>query len=212
MNPHSPANRIRPGIILLVTCVLAAVLIPIAISMFRQTKPPVTSEIEASLTSAEPMPETQTVAPEVSAEPRAATNVTAPVLSVALEEKWGIQVSSIRLMRSDSAVDVRYRVVVPEKLALLAEDSDRAYLIDQATGTKLQMLAPPEGDTSTANVRSRSMMKMMHLAGAFPPPAAKVAEGGLYSVLLPNWGGALKTGSKVVLVVGDLRTEDLTVE
>jgi hypothetical protein len=53
---------------------------------------------------------------------------------------------------------------------------------------------------------------MMHQAGEFPPPPNRLAAGKTYSLLLPNPGGMVKSGSQVAFVVGNYRTAALTVE
>lgn len=214
MNHQDTDNRIRPGLLLLVACVLAAILIPLGISAIHKSKPSsagATTTAESSAT-VKPSAAHETAAPAAAVEPAAAMNPAAPVLSTALEEPWGIQVSSIRLTKADAAVDLRYKVVAPEKAALLAADKTTAYLIDQASGAKIQMLASPQEGAWPTNTRARTAARMMHQAGEFPPPANRLAAGKTYSLLLPNPGGMVKSGSKVALVVGNCRTDALTVE
>jgi len=53
---------------------------------------------------------------------------------------------------------------------------------------------------------------MMHQAGKFPPAPTRLIVGGTYSLRIPNWDGALKSGSKVAVVVGNARVDNVTVE
>ena len=136
-----------------------------------------------------------------------------PPPPTAVEEKWGLRVSNISLTNGDNAVDVRYTVITPEKTALLTGAEVAVCLIDEASGTKLEMIrAQPDGASSSAAMPSRSTRKMMHMAGMFPPPSGRLMAGGMYSVLIPNWDGILKRGAKVALVVGDERVDDLVVK
>jgi hypothetical protein len=53
---------------------------------------------------------------------------------------------------------------------------------------------------------------MMRDAGSFPPAPNRVVAGKTYTVQLPNVPALVKTGSKVVVVIGDFRTDYITVE
>ena len=72
-----------------------------------------------------------------------------------LEGQWGIQVSSVGLVMSGGAVEFRYLVVDAERALLLAQGMASAYLIDQATGTKLSMTPPTPQGPSAAHSRKR---------------------------------------------------------
>jgi len=132
---------------------------------------------------------------------------------VAMEEKWGIKVSGISLTNGDSAVDVRYTVLTPEKTSLLSGANAEVYLIDQTSGTKLPMItAPPTHGTAQAAMPSRAVRNMMRLAGLFPPPSGRLMAGKMYSVKIPNWDGILTSGTTVAFVVGNERVDNLVVE
>jgi hypothetical protein len=136
------------------------------------------------------------------------TTATAPT---ALEEQWGIKVSSVTLANAASAVDVRYVVLSPEKTTMLNGANAEVYLIDQASGTKLPMItAAPTSDSGA--MPSRSVRNMMRLAGRFPPPSSRLTAGGVYSVKIPNWESILTSGATVALVVGGVRVDNLVVE
>jgi len=133
--------------------------------------------------------------------------------STALEKKWGIKVSGISLANGNSAVDVHYTVLAPEKTTLLTGTNAEVYLIDQASGTKLPMITASSTDaTGSAAAPSRSVRNMMRLAGMFPPPSSRMMAGKMYSVKIPNWDSTLRSGSSVALVVGNERVDDLVVE
>jgi len=133
--------------------------------------------------------------------------------ATALEEKWGIKVSSIGLANGDSAVEVRYTVFAPEKTSLLSAANAETYLIDQATGTKLPMITAPSSDgTGPATMPDRSVRNMMRLAGMFPPPPSRLLAGNVYSVKIPNWDNILTSGATVAFVVGSERVDNLVVK
>ncbi len=146
--------------------------------------------------------------PDPSAAPAGTTTTTA----MALEKRWGIQVSSISLANGESAVDLRYTVTVPAKTLLLTGADAEVYLIDQASGAKLTAITAPPVGTASAEMPSRTVRKMMHQAGLFPPPSSRLLAGGSYSLLIPNWDGVLKSGAKVTVVIGNYRVDDLIVE
>ncbi|MDB6121776.1 MAG: hypothetical protein JWQ71_769 [Pedosphaera sp.] len=110
-----------------------------------------------------------------------------------LEDQWGIQVSSLRLSMANSVVDVRYKIINPDKAVLLGNGKTAAYIIDHETGKKLVMPSPPK-------------------EGAFPPTSHKLVGGKMYFTMVSNQGGALKSGSQVTVMVGNSQATNLTVE
>ena len=110
-----------------------------------------------------------------------------------LENEWGIEISSMRLTMGNSAVDMRYRVIDPEKAAKLGDGKTVAYIVDRDTGRKLIMPTPPK-------------------EGAFPPTSNKLIAGRTYASIVSNQGGTLKSGSQVTVLVGKSEVANLTVE
>jgi hypothetical protein len=106
-----------------------------------------------------------------------------------LEERLGLQVASVRLTAAGRALDVRYRVVDAEKAAALDTRENMAFLVDQTTGTQIGTPQPPP-----------------------PLELNKPTDGRIYYAMFPNIGGALKSGSKITLVIGQAHAKDLTVE
>lgn len=92
---------------------------------------------------------------------------------------------------------------------MLAEGNTPAYLIDRTSGRKLQLAGAPQEGAARSHSRARRLALMMPDAGAFPPPPGRLLTGKTYSVILPNLAGAMKSGSKVAVVVGDLWADDL---
>ena len=118
--------------------------------------------------------------------------VTAPAPAT-LEDRWGIEVSTIRLSMADSIVDVRYKVLDEQKAAQLATGKTPAYILQKDTGARLIMPTPPK-------------------EGAFPPTAHLLTVGKIYFAAVSNQKGYLKRGDKVDVVIGDSRATNLTLE
>ena len=50
-------------------------------------------------------------------------------------EKLGVQIASIRLTGAEHFIDLRYRILDPEKASTLLDRNEQLFLFDQATGT-----------------------------------------------------------------------------
>ena len=120
---------------------------------------------------------------------RHGTESTAGVESI--EERWGIQITGIRQTAAGHMLDFRYRVVDSDKARPLFLRQTKPYLIDQASG---KVLAVP----TTAKVGPLRT-------------SDKPREGRIYWMFFAN-PGVVKAGSKVTVVIGDFKAEDLTVE
>lgn len=119
--------------------------------------------------------------------------VPAPVaIALPLEEQWGIEVKSISLSAGGFMFDFRYRVVDPEKALPLFKRSTKPVLIDEASGARFAVPAPP---------------KVGALRASQAPEAGRT-----YFILFANPGRYVKAGSKVTLEIGECRIEHLTVE
>lgn len=108
-----------------------------------------------------------------------------------IEESWGIQIIGIRQTAAGHMLDFRYRVLDAEKAQILFQRKNKPYLIDQASG---KVLAVP----TTAKVGPLRT-------------SDKPQEGRIYWMFFAN-PGVVKAGSKVTVVIGDFKAEDLTVE
>jgi len=111
---------------------------------------------------------------------------------VNIEERWGIQILSIRLSANDHMLDFRYRVIDPEKAHMLTQKQINPYLIDQATGKKLNV------------ARTR--------LGPMRQTTVKPISGRNYAILFGNTNKMVKAGSKVTVVIADFKAENLVVE
>ena len=110
----------------------------------------------------------------------------------ALEERWGIQIQTIRMSAAGSILDFRYRVIDSEKAAPLFNRKTKPYLIDQASTKNLAVPNPPKvGPLLTTN----------------KPQADRV-----YFILFSNPGGFVKSGNRVTVVIGDFKAENIVVE
>jgi hypothetical protein len=109
------------------------------------------------------------------------------------EEKCGVKIESVQLSAAGHIVDLRYRVTDAEKAAAVFDRKNKAYLLDQETGTAL---AVPR----TAKVGPLRQTN-------FKPDPKRV-----YFILFSNAGGVVKSGSLVTLVVGESRLEDIKVQ
>ena len=107
------------------------------------------------------------------------------------EKKWGIRPLSIQLTAAGNMLDYRFRVIDPNKAMALMKRGDNVYLIDQASGMRFAV--------------PRTKVGPLRQTGS-KPKAGKV-----YPILFTNTGMILKQGSKVTLVVGDFRMENIVV-
>ena len=109
-------------------------------------------------------------------------------------EAWGIRVISLRPTLGGTLVDLRFKVIDPEKAKPLFDRSVKPTLFDPATNTALGM---PD-DTKLGALR----------AGLRNPPMA----GKLYFVLFANGYGTVKRGSRVNVSLGDFKLDNIVVD
>lgn len=109
-----------------------------------------------------------------------------------LKEKWGIEITSVRMASAGHMIDFRYRVLNAEKAEPLFKREKKPYLIDQKSK---KVLSVP------------NMGKVGPLRTSNNPQ-----EGRIYWMFFGNGGKIIQTGSKVTVVIGDFRVEDLIVQ
>lgn len=114
-----------------------------------------------------------------------------PVI-VDLEEKWGVKIVGVRLTAAGNMLDFRYKVIDPKKAAPILNRKNKPHLIDQ---------------TSNQMVKVKNMPKIGSLRQNTKTPKA----GRIYFMLFPN-PGFIKAQSKVTIVVGEFRAENIIVE
>ena len=111
---------------------------------------------------------------------------------VDIEEKWGVKIVGVRLTAAGNMLDFRYKVIDPKKAAPILDRKNKPHLIDQA---------------SNRMVNVKNMPKIGSLRQNTKTPI----EGRVYFMLFPN-PGIIKAQSKVTVVVGDFRAENIIVE
>lgn len=110
-----------------------------------------------------------------------------------LRDKWGIEITSLRMSGHGHLIDLRYRVFDPDKAAVLGDRKYSPCMIDEATGTRLKVPNTPK-------------------LGPLRQSATRLQAGKIYFMLFANAGLLVKAGSKVTIEIGDFKVEDLTVE
>jgi hypothetical protein len=114
------------------------------------------------------------------------------IYSESMEERWGIEITGIRLTASGFMLDFRYRVVDVEKAAPLFERKSKPYLIHQKTKATFIVPNPPKtGPLRTSN---------------------KPKQGLSYWMFFGNPNRYVKPGDKVTVVIGEFIADNLTVE
>lgn len=111
-----------------------------------------------------------------------------------IENKLGIEIVGLRRSAEGYMLDFRYRLLDPAKAAPLLDRKINPYLLDEATGAQMSVPTAPK----VGQLRPTSRNKVIH--------------GRNYYILFANPGRFLKQGSKVALVLGDLKIEHLTVQ
>jgi hypothetical protein len=227
-NQQVPEDRIRPGfVILLVVCLAAVVAGMWAYTNKRSATEvagasavkPTTSHIVATRSGNAAKPTAaKNAAPDPLINrqpplPQAPVDVPEGVPASALEAKWGIQFCGVAMANNDAVLDLRYKVTSQAKAAVLTSENPEAHLIDLASGSTTPLCPPQSKEWPfAAHSRARSQAMMMRDAGAFPPPPNRLAVGRIYSILLPNPGGAVRSGSLVAVVVGGIQTDNIKVD
>ena len=110
-----------------------------------------------------------------------------------IAEKLGIKPVAIRLTAAGTMVDFRYSVLDSRKSLPMFSRKTKTFLVEQASGEQFPMPA----DTKLGPLRSSSREPLV---------------GREYFIFFMNPGGVLKHGSKVAVVVGDMKIENLTIE
>lgn len=197
MKTQDADNRVRPVLVVVLICLLAAIAIPVWI----MTRPDVEPAHDTSAAQATAVASTNNTLARRGlsthrvpvARPAAPQKPALVPPVTTLEDRWGIQVCSMRLSMMNSIVDLRYKVLDPDKAASLANGKTAAYILEPVTGARLVMPTPPK-------------------EGAFPPSANKLVAGKTYFSMVSNQRGALKSGDVVSVMIGDSLATNLTIE
>lgn len=110
-----------------------------------------------------------------------------------LADDWGIEVEAIRLTAGNYMLDFRYRIVDAAKATRAITPKTHPFLIDQASGAKLMVPTPPK-------------------IGPLRQTRGRLVTGKSYFIFFANPGQYIKAGSKVTVVLNDLKIENLTVQ
>jgi hypothetical protein len=140
--------------------------------------------VGAATAAASPDPEPAPAAPKAAA----------PAPPTPLEKTWGIKPLSLRQTAGGTMLDFRYLVVDAKKALPLFDRKLKPYLVDTSTGMAQGV---PE-ETKLGALRSSPRN---------PPVAGKQ-----YFIFFSNGYGTVKKGSKVTVVIGDCKVENLAVD
>jgi hypothetical protein len=113
-----------------------------------------------------------------------------------LAERWGVEPLAVRLSAAGYMLDVRVRVLDPEKAAPLLVRTSGWHVVAEKSGGVLQVARSPKIGALRATVRTESMVKKDRVYGA----------------LFANPGRVVSAGDEVTLVMGDLRAVHLVVQ
>ncbi len=98
--------------------------------------------------------------------------------------RTGVNVTLIGVTAGGGMIEFRYQVVDPDKASLLLHQEDRRpVLVAEDTGATLAMLSRPHNHK------------------------ADVKLGGTYFFLMANANNAIRDGTKVTVIIGDVRLE-----
>ncbi|HWY73678.1 MAG TPA: hypothetical protein VNW98_08550 [Burkholderiaceae bacterium] len=106
--------------------------------------------------------------------------------------RYGVDQLQVRSISSGSSLEFRYRVLDPDKAAVLNDKNAKPYLVDQKTGNRLTV---------------PTMEKIGLLRQVASPEAGRE-----YWMVFANPGKLVKPGQRVDVVVGAFRATSLTVE
>ena len=116
-----------------------------------------------------------------------ASDIRSGTTAVTAEEfaaQTGIKMNLLGVTAEGGMIEFRYQVVDPDKASLLVHQDDlRPALVVEDTGATLVMLSRPHNHK------------------------AELKLGGTYFFLMANTNNAVRDGSKVTIVVGDVRLE-----
>lgn len=116
-----------------------------------------------------------------------------PAATASPEERWGIQVDGIKLSAAGYMLDFRYRVLDAEKASSVLNRRVKPYLVVDASGAKLMVPNTPK-------------------LGLLRQVASGASPDRTHFMLFANPGKAVQSGSKVTLVMGEMKVEDIAVE
>jgi hypothetical protein len=108
------------------------------------------------------------------------------------EKTFGITIVSLRPTAGGHMLDLRFRVVDPEKARVILDKNKKAYLLDDRTGKTL-----PVPVTKAGSMRQTTL---------------KPQEGRIYFALFSNPNRMVTEGGSVSLLIGNFRKDGIMVE
>ena len=115
--------------------------------------------------------------------------------SFSMEHKWGVKIEGIRLSVGGFMIDFRYKILDAKKALPLLDPKIKPYLVNEATGVKLTVPAPPK-------------IGALRQTSKNGPPK----EGRSYFMIFSNTNQYVKAGDKVAVVVGDFKADNILVQ
>lgn len=128
-------------------------------------------------------------AKDVAPRPAAGKNVE----SQSVEDRLGVHIRGIRLSAAGFMLDLRYRILDADKAAFFLDRKFAPYLLDSA-GARLGVASSPKIGQLRSTRRGAIRLDRD------------------YSMLFGNPGRYLQQGSKITLVIGEHKIENITVE
>lgn len=131
--------------------------------------------------------------PQASAKPAsvAATRGLSPTQSLYFKRNWGVEVMGVHSVSSGYMLDFRYHIIDPVKAKPLNDMKGKAYVVDEATGTRLAVPA---------------LENVGELRTGSDPVAGRT-----YFMIFGNPGRLVKPGGRVSVVIGNFRVDGLVV-
>jgi hypothetical protein len=111
-----------------------------------------------------------------------------------IEDTYGIRVEGLRLTAAGSMLDLRYRVLDPQKAAPFLNGKIQPALLDEARSAKLGVPDTP----TLGRIRQTSRNNVIYTDRS-------------YFVMFGNPGKALQSGDKVALLLGSVKITELVV-
>jgi hypothetical protein len=108
------------------------------------------------------------------------------------EKKFGIEILSLHSTAGGQMLDLRFRVVDPQKAGPVLDRNKKAYLLDGKTGKALPV--------------------PLTKAGSMRQTTRKPEAGRVYFMLFSNPGGLVTEGGRVSLIIGDFRKDNIPVD
>jgi hypothetical protein len=108
------------------------------------------------------------------------------------EGQWGIKILNLRLTAAGHMLDLRFRVLDPDKAVEILSRNNEAYIVDQESGKALPVPVTK--------------------AGALRQTTLNPQAGRVYFILFSNTGGLVKEGSIVTLAIGDVRIKNIAIQ